>query len=85
MVSKDFVDRSEPKVYKRNMATKTIKLNPKSYYKAIYSANGNYANETKFDITAGLEWLGNYEFQIKDLNKWKTAKEKFEIVIDKGE
>jgi len=67
------------------MATKTIKLNPKSYYKAIYSANGNYENEKKFDNNAGLEWLGEYNFEIKDSSKWKTAKEKFDIEIDKGE
>jgi len=72
-------------VYKGNMATKTIKLNPKSYYKAIYSANGNYENEKKFDNNAGLEWLGEYNFEIKDSSKWKTAKEKFDIEIDKGE
>lgn len=67
------------------MATKTIKLNPKSYYKAVYSANGNYENEKKFDNAAGLEWLGDYNFEIKDSTKWKNAKEKFEIVVDKSE
>ena len=67
------------------MATKTVKLNPKSYYKAIYSANGNYENEKKFDNIAGLEWLGEYTFEIKDPVKWKSAKEKFDIVLDKGE
>jgi hypothetical protein len=67
------------------MATKTIKLNPKSYYKAIYSANGNYENEKKFDNNAGLEWLGEYNFEIKDAAKWKSVKEKFEIVVDKSE
>jgi len=67
------------------MATKTIKLNPKSYYKAVYSMNGNYENEKKFDNNAGLEWLGNYTFEIKDLSKWKATKEKFESLLDKGE
>ena len=85
MASKDFVDRSELRVYKRNMATKTIKLNPKSYYKAVYSANGNYENEKKFDNACGLEWLGEYNFEIKDSSKWKNAKEKYEIVVDKSE
>ena len=67
------------------MATKTIKLNPKSYYKAVYSTNGNYENEKKFDNNAGLEWVGNYTFEIKDPAKWKTTKEKFESLLDKGE
>ena len=67
------------------MATKTIKLNPKSYYKAVYSANGNYENEKKFDVAAGLEWLGEYKFEIKDSAKWKETKEKFNILVDKAE
>jgi len=67
------------------MANKTIKLNPKSYYKAVYSTNGNYENENKFDNAAGLEWMGNYIFEIKDSAKWKTTKEKFESLLDKGE
>ena len=67
------------------MATKTIKLNPKSYYKAVYSANGNYENEKKFDNAAGLEWLGDYTFEVKDSTKWKSAKEKFEMLVDKSE
>ena len=83
--SKDFVDRLEQVEYKRNMATKTIKLDPKSYYKAVYAANGNYDNEKKFDVSAGLEWMGEYKFEVKDSAKWKSTKEKFEIVVDKGE
>ena len=65
------------------MATKTIKLNPASYYKAVYSANGNYENERKFDNHAGLEWISGYTFEVKDAVKWKSVKEKFDIVIDK--
>ena len=67
------------------MATKKIKLNPASYYKAVYSVNGNYENEKKFDNIAGLEWLGEYNFEVEDTVKWKSAKEKFEILVDKGE
>ena len=85
MKSKDFVDTSQPIVYKRSMATKTIKLNPKSYYKAVYSTNGNYENEKKFDNAAGLEWLGDYTFEIKDLSKWKAIKEKYDTLVDKSE
>lgn len=82
---KQIIDSPEPKVYKRNMATKKIKLDPKSYYKAVYSFNGNYQNEKKFDVSAGLEWLGEYIFEIKDSAKWKEIKEKFNILVDKGE
>jgi hypothetical protein len=67
------------------MATKKIKLNPASYYKAVYAANGNYENEKKFDTTAGLEWISGYTFEVKDAVKWKSVKEKLDILLDKKE